>query len=921
MFHRASWGISYSLFFSFWFIAQGQETPFEKAESYFFTHKDSSAYYFDLAYKKAIDSKDLISAFDIATWQSGFFSFHRERTKEKKVLSITDSLYLLLADRLDSTSYGKELKYYHWYNKGSYYYSLYNYDRARKFFFKILKEIPSNGNIDDNANSNFETTANSFIATTYRNELKFGLAEEFYNENLKLHLKYDHGDETIYDTKNLIASLKAQQKKFRFSNKLAKESITWLLDNYEPGLENSFFSTNVLVINNYLRLKEPDSAQYYVDLVKKKFPDGHSFKADLALMEAGIAKQKGEFDASLAHYYHAMEYSLEKGIGDEIASVFKEIGDLHYDNKNYEKALDAFLKASAYFGVGSETVATESKALNRIGLFPILLGLSKTYGLQGTAAAQENQMAIGHLAIKELLQLKITFYDDADKQVLVENVLPIFENSFEACYQQYQRTKNTAYIDTAFVIFERSKGNVLLDALQRNRASQFSGVPADLLEQEKILKISIADAERSAQQGDSLGASSLFELRRQHESLLSLLEQEHPNYYRLKYNNTLPGLDEFQNSLRKRQTAVSYFLGDKAVYVVQVSKNEKALYKVPFTNLDLEQISAFKRDLGNPNSNLQALNKRSFALYQKFLAPFLEASEAEHLLLIPDGILQTLPFGALNTDDTIPTYLIEDYGIAYANSASLWMQLDAPKNYNPNYLAMAPGFRDKVLVNDIAFAPLPNSSREVDALSNYFEGTVLKDAQATAFNFKKALEKHSILHLATHARINDEFPEYSFLTFMPNGGDPGMLYINDLYAMDVDADLVTLSACDTGLGEIQKGEGAMSLARAFFYSGANSLVQTSWSINDGSTPEIMDVFYGQLAQGSTKDRALQQAKLVFLEKHKENKYAHPYYWSAFLLSGNTAPLVSTWHLVWYHYLIFGLVLVSVFLFLWRKKLI
>ncbi len=895
----------------------GQENELIKAEEHYWTHKDSSAYYFEIAFDLAKSKNDSINAFGILCEKVALFSYHRDRLQEKNELVRADSLLGVIAKSNDISAVGKYYKYYHWYNKGSYHYNLHDYAEARMYFLK-LRNVIKEDTITNEDFSSFETVANSFIATMYSDELKYELAGQFYEHNLRLHKKYGHDDEAIYDTKNLIAALKAKQKRFRVSNLYARESIAWMLKFDVRDFENSFISTSILLINNYLALGQPDSATYYVDLIKKEFPDKHGFQVDLAISQAGIAKQKGEYDNALVNYRKALIYAKEKGVVDEIALVFQDIGELYYDTMEYDEALKNYLKAASYFKVDSHTHHEKAKASNRIAHFPILLGLSKIYGSQKSTRAWAEQIAIGQTAIMELLQLKSTFYDDTDKQVLVENVLPIFEKSIEACYQRYQRSGQRSYIDTAFVFFERSKGNILLDAFHKNNATLFAGVPTKLLEQEKILKISIADKEREIQEGDSLTRTTLFELKREHERLLSVLEKKHPAYFELKYDKTVTGLKGLQNTLAKQQTAISYFFGDEAVYAIRISNEDKALYKVPFSKKELAQIETFKRHLANPKSDIVALNKNSFGLYQKFVAPFLKGTHTEKLLIIPDGILQSLPFGALNTDVNTKSYLIQKYGIAYANSATLWSRLEAPKKGNPNYLAVAPSFKTDFLVNDIAFAPLPNASREVDALATYFEGTAVKDEAATVDAFKQGLQSHSILHLATHARINDRFPEYSFLTFTPDTTTSGVLYINDLYALDVTADLVTLSACETGLGELQKGEGAISLARAFFYSGASSIVQTSWSINDGSTPEIMDAFYGQLSDGSAKDDALQYAKLVFLKKHDENRYSHPFYWSGFLLSGNTEPLVGSFDFAWYHYLLIGLAVVSVFLIFRRK---
>ena len=173
------------------------------------------------------------------------------------------------------------------------------------------------------------------------------------------------------------------------------------------------------------------------------------------------------------------------------------------------------------------------------------------------------------------------------------------------------------------------------------------------------------------------------------------------------------------------------------------------------------------------------------------------------------------------------------------------------------------------------------------------------------------------MHLATHAVFNDTSPEYSYLAFTPVDTSDYVLYVSDIYNLKLDADLVTLSACETGVGTLKKGEGALSISRAFFYSGARSLVNTLWNVVDQSASAIMNDFYKNLAHGDYKDVALQKAKLSFLTKNKENALAHPYYWSSFVIQGNTDPLATTpkyW--IW---ILFGALLLTT-IYLTRKNL-
>jgi CHAT domain-containing protein len=136
------------------------------------------------------------------------------------------------------------------------------------------------------------------------------------------------------------------------------------------------------------------------------------------------------------------------------------------------------------------------------------------------------------------------------------------------------------------------------------------------------------------------------------------------------------------------------------------------------------------------------------------------------------------------------------------------------------------------------------------------------------------------------------------LAFENSDNTSNLLYVNDLYNYQINADLVTLSACQTGFGKLQKGEGMLSLARGFNYAGVPSIVTTLWKINDQSTSEIMRSFYKNLSDGLSKKEALRQAKLNYLSSNDDVFLRHPYYWSGIVLTGNTLPLNTTNYDLW-----------------------
>jgi CHAT domain-containing protein len=187
---------------------------------------------------------------------------------------------------------------------------------------------------------------------------------------------------------------------------------------------------------------------------------------------------------------------------------------------------------------------------------------------------------------------------------------------------------------------------------------------------------------------------------------------------------------------------------------------------------------------------------------------------------------------------------------------------------------------------------LQYTQTEVEEINHLFTGQSHIGNLATEAAFKSEASKHSILHLAMHAHTSDENPMYSRLIFQQGaseGGEDGMLYAYELYNMNLQAELAVLSACETGTGKLQNGEGIMSLSRAFKYAGCPNIVMSLWQADDASTKDIMVQFYQNLKLGKGKAGALRHAKMEYLKNSEMNK-SHPFYWATFVLAGDGKPL-------------------------------
>jgi CHAT domain-containing protein len=221
--------------------------------------------------------------------------------------------------------------------------------------------------------------------------------------------------------------------------------------------------------------------------------------------------------------------------------------------------------------------------------------------------------------------------------------------------------------------------------------------------------------------------------------------------------------------------------------------------------------------------------------------------------------------------------------------------------------------------------PIPGAQVEVENLQKIFRSKVYQGNKATEHNFKAMASNYSILHLAMHTVINNKNPLYSKLVFYHNSDtiDDGLLNTSELFGMQLNADLAVLSACNTGTGKLEQGEGIMSLSRGFFYAGVPSIVMTSWAVEDQSGAELMSSFYKYLAEGKAKNEALRLAKIDYLDNADQLK-AHPHFWAAYMNIGDVSPILNLKKpFPWILYLLIsaGIIVLMVggFFFIRRKR--
>jgi len=492
--------------------------------------------------------------------------------------------------------------------------------------------------------------------------------------------------------------------------------------------------------------------------------------------------------------------------------------------------------------------------------------------------------------------------------------------AMDVAWQLYNKTQNRTVLEHAFLIAEQSKAALLLENTKDLRAKTMAGVPDSLVDRERDLRIELAYYKTSlyqAQKNKDTSATTAFEKnifdsQRKLEAFKSRLERSFPAYFRLKYNSTVVGLADTQKRLPENTTALQYFVSENDIYRFAISRNSADLKKQPRDEVFKSTVANYQKSLTDFSfvmNNQREADSLYMATARTLHALLMIANESRKLVIIPDDFLAQLNFGTLLYDD-IPEkdyaalpYLNNKHIISYAYSSALLGETN--KRSVNNFAGFAPSY-DQVDYADVdsimhpmaalvvrsGNLPLPGATEEVNAISKLMRGESWINEDATETNFKKHSGDYDVLHLAMHSLLNDEEPRYSELLFNRRKDieNDGYLTIAEIYNLKLNAQLVVLSACSSGFGKIQHGEGPISLSRAFSYAGCPSVVMSLWKVPDLVTTSIMKNFYESLSDGLSKDEALRAAQVKFLKQNSDPIYAHPYYWAGFVVIGDTNPL-------------------------------
>lgn len=636
---------------------------------------------------------------------------------------------------------------------------------------------------------------------------------------------------------------------------------------------------------------------------------------------------KKDLDRSYNSFQRALEYKEKQynssSSHPNLALAYNDLAAILLAQNKTEIALTTFQNAlkitSAQFSPDSPMNAPAVDEITS-PLVGLTILLNKVKGLMQYGLANDDlnylEASLTHYAvISGLIQKnRQSFQSEASKRLLSAEVLTIYQEAIELALELYNRQPKQKYLEQAFQFAEANKAAILLQDLQADLALGKGNIPDSIRTKEQELAISISflrksilEAKENKQGQDWISSleDQKFKIEQDQSQLIRQIEQEFPEYYNLKYQPQVTSIKDLQEKLlQKGQGLVEYFIGEEKLYSFLITKDSLLVEVVPNWAQCQKQAFELRELLGMaPNSqsfkaDLSQLNQLGYTLYRSLLGPLVDGRPTlQSLVIVPDRELGYLPFEVLSyksdpDDSPYNSSLLKKYAISYAYSTQLLLNQAASSEQEvarSPLLAYAPSFGQAIAsarascTTDELYS-LQCSQGEVEEISELWSGDAIVGSDATLASFIEKAANARILHLATHACIDEDNSERNKIFF----SDQALTGI-DLQAMKLHPELTILSACNTGTGQLARGEGILSLARDFRLAGSPSTLTSLWSVDDCATSKIMTSFHRHLFQGKSKAEAIRAAKLDFLAT-ADKEQSHPYFWAAFVQYGDISPL-------------------------------
>lgn len=499
--------------------------------------------------------------------------------------------------------------------------------------------------------------------------------------------------------------------------------------------------------------------------------------------------------------------------------------------------------------------------------------------------------------IKSVDFLQPQFENAIDRQALIEDSFSTIQAAFTLNANAYLIDKNMTSLKTAFELSEKYRSIDLRQSFTAQNSDITSGVDSRLIKKEKQLQAQINYLQKLVINKPEF-KDSLYILNKNYNKLKLNFKKSAPQFYEAKYGNNISNLQQVQERLEHDQSIISYYFSQDQLYAFHIFKDNIELFDLGWLPSYHKTLEKLIQDITIPSS--ENIDSKIHTLSKVLIVPFANNLTAR-IIIIPDGSLHHLPFEILKLNNQ---WLLEQAAISYEESASLFKESALPAYDQVSLTAFAPFTNLKNVDTFVDSLPALNYAQaEFEFAQNHWDLTTFYGTDASLSRFRESINKTkannlNIFHVASHAQASLMNVNHSYIAFN-NENHVEKLQAHEIYNLKMTNSLVILSACETGVGEVVLGQGMRSFSQAFRYAGAQSLLHSKWKVSDYTTAIIMNAFYKELAQGKTKDVALQKAKINYLKQAPDARSKTPYYWAGFVVTGKVSALPSSSAWIWY----------------------
>ena len=707
-----------------------------------------------------------------------------------------------------------------------------------------------------------------------------------YSKALKYYDIFDR-----YDLFEILGNTYSKQgrESNAINNYLEAEKALLSTNSYD----NELFNLWIDIARTYHKNGQVEEGDIYLE----KFFSSNKEKNDVSLGFYHYVKSLRDFqftdydievlvsNLQLSNDYFKRAKTFRVSLDKSISKNFELIGDvysLHNKKKEAIKAYDLAIEQLGY----SQVLHKPSEILNKEIVIRIIHKLFNIYAASDSELAEKYEAyLVGMIRV-----LRIENSTESTAQFWAEENLKLFESLLEYNFTKKKKKEMLS-------LLEENKSNLLIRDLKHNDVKGFANVPSDILdrEEELIAEINYLKALMHTTKDSIAKENAIHKLGNVISKLDNLvlgMERDYPEYHKLKYDIEGISSSEIQKLIKEDELFIEYFIGEEKGYVAFVSKSKIEIQELidfgSFKSLALEYYKA----ISNKENNIDKNENRQLFEALKLDAVKEMTPQTKRIILVCDDILNNIPFELL--EDNEGNTLMSNYEIQYQYSARLWQMLKSRKSENKthDFVGYAYNSNGEAFVSERSctqgfLSKIRCANPEIESVIEIIDSGSSRKMDDSIEELFEASADTRILHLATHACLDESNSDLSRIYF-----NDTLLTNQDLKLKNINADLVVLSACETGFGEVIKGEGSMSLSKGFFHAGAKSTLVSLWPVDDCATSDLMTYFYQNLKEGQSKDASLRNAKLSYVE-NANPELRHPYYWAGFIVIGDCNPIWTT----------------------------